>query len=99
MKTSESLWQYYRDESAAVIVNSESLKSKITMTGKNPAHDNKKNHWNRINLEIAVPLKNLAIFGELLNCLELIMKLISFKAVINLNYYQFKWSRKIFHKI
>ena len=44
LKTSESLWQYYRDESAAVIVNSESLKSKITMTGKNPAHENKKNH-------------------------------------------------------
>ena len=32
-KTSESLWHYYRDEPAHVIVNSKSLKSKVIITG------------------------------------------------------------------
>ena len=36
LKTSGSLWQYYRDEPSDETANSESLSSKIKMTGKNP---------------------------------------------------------------
>ena len=41
-KTLESLWQYYRDEPAATIPNSESLKSKTRITGKTPGAGNVK---------------------------------------------------------
>ena len=39
-KTSGSYWKYYRDGPAAAIVNSESFKSKITITGETPADGN-----------------------------------------------------------
>ena len=50
--TSRILWQYYRNESATAIVNSESFKSKIRITGKTPAHGNTKD------FKKAVPLKH-----------------------------------------
>ena len=60
-KTSGSLWQYYRDEPNANLVDSESFKSKTKITGKTPSHGNTKY------IKIAVPSKYL--FGELLKCL------------------------------
>ena len=55
-KTSGILWQYYRDEPAAVIVKCKSFKSKIRMTRKTPANGNSKDG------KIAVPLKCLSNF-------------------------------------
>ena len=64
LKTSESLWQYYRGELHVNVVNSESFKSKMRITGIVPAADNTKD------VEIAVLLKYLrVIFGRLLKCL------------------------------
>ena len=63
LKKSGILWQYYRDEPANAIVNSESFKSKIKMARKTPTVGNTKN------VEIAEPFKYLkVIFGELLKC-------------------------------
>ena len=42
-KTTESLWQYFRDEPYDDIENSESFKSKIKITGKTPNNGNEKN--------------------------------------------------------
>ena len=50
-KTSGSLWQYYKDEPDNNIMESESFKSKIKITGKTPAAINTKD------VEIIVPLK------------------------------------------
>ena len=66
-KTSGSLWQYCRDEPNDNLTNSESLKSKIKITGKTPNNGNEKN------VEIIVPLKYLSIFWRtheipLINC-------------------------------
>ena len=55
-KTSRSLWQYYEDDSSYNITQSESLKSKIKITGKTPAEDN------TIDVTIIVPLKYLSNF-------------------------------------
>ena len=55
-KTSRSLWQYYRYLPAAAIVNSESFKFKIEITGKIPPVNRTKD------LEIEVPLKYLSNF-------------------------------------
>ena len=41
-KTFGSLWQYYGDEPNDNLADSESFKSKIKITGKTPAADNKK---------------------------------------------------------
>ena len=67
VKTSGSLWQYYRDEPNNNLANSESFKFKVKITGKTPANDNEKD------VEIVVPLKNLSYFGRtlempLINC-------------------------------
>ena len=43
LKISESLWQYYRDESHDTLTNSESFKSKIKATGNVPVDGNTKN--------------------------------------------------------
>ena len=51
VKTSESLWQYYKDEPNGNLANSESFKFKVKITGKTPAVDNEKD------VEIMVPLK------------------------------------------
>ena len=45
------LWQYYRDESQATLFGSESLKSKVKITGNNPTNGNIKD------VKIAVTLK------------------------------------------
>ena len=39
-KTSGNLWQYYRHESNDNIIESESFKSKIKITGNTPNNDN-----------------------------------------------------------
>ena len=49
-KTSGSLWQYYKDDPNDNIVQSESFKFKIRITGKTPADGNTKD------VEILVPL-------------------------------------------
>ena len=56
LKTSESLWQYYRYDSNDNIAQPESFKSKIEITGKSPTDSNTKN------VEIVVPLKHLSNF-------------------------------------
>ena len=61
-KTSASLWQYYKDDPNDILANSESFKSKIKITGKTP------NNGNTKDVEIIVPLKYFAIFGEHLRC-------------------------------
>ena len=53
-KTSESLWQYYRDEPNDNVADSESFKSKIKIREKTPAAGNEKD------VEIMVPLKYLS---------------------------------------
>ena len=59
-KTSGSLWQYYRDEPNDNLEDSESFKSKMKITGKNPSNDNKKD------VEIMVPVKYLSNFWQTL---------------------------------
>ena len=59
-KTSESLWQYYKDDPNDNIENSESFKSKIKITGK--THNN----GNTKDIEIIVPLKYLSNFWRTL---------------------------------
>ena len=69
-KTTESLWQYFRDEPVDDdddIENSKSFKSKTKITGKTPNDDNEKD------VEIMVPLKYLSNFWRtlempLINC-------------------------------
>ena len=65
-KTSDSLWQYYKDEPNDNLSDFESVKSKIIMV-KNPAAGNTKD------VEIIVPLKYLSNFWRtlqmpLINC-------------------------------
>ena len=59
-KTSESLWQYYKDDPNYNITQSESFKSKIKITGKTPPTGNTKD------VEIIVPLKYLNVFWRTL---------------------------------
>ena len=66
-KTSGSLWQYYKDDPNDNIMQSESFKSKIKITGKTLAAGNTKD------VEIIVPLKYLSNFWRtlempLINC-------------------------------
>ena len=66
-KTSGSLWQYYKDDPNDNIVQSESFKSKIKITGKTA------NNGNTKDVEIIVPLKYLSNFWRtrempLINC-------------------------------
>ena len=67
MKTSGSLWQYYRDDLNDNITESESFKYKVKIIGKTPAAGNKKD------IKTAAPLKHLRNFGgtletSLINC-------------------------------
>ena len=50
-KTSGSLWEYYKGETNDNLPDSESFKSKVKITGNNPADGNTKI------VEIIVPLK------------------------------------------
>ena len=60
VKTSGSLWQYYRDEPNDNLANSESFKFKVKITGKTQAADNEKD------VEIMVPLIYLSNFWRTL---------------------------------
>ena len=44
LKTSESSWQYYKDEPDGNLADSESFKSKVKITGNAPADSNTKNN-------------------------------------------------------
>ena len=66
-KTTGSLWQYYKDDLNDNLTDSQSLKSKVEITGKTP------NNGNTKNVEIIVPLKYLSTFWRtlempLINC-------------------------------
>ena len=71
-KTSGSLWQCYRDEPNMNLANSESVKFKVKITGKNPANDNEKD------VEIMFPLKYLSNFWRTLEMLLINCELILF---------------------
>ena len=60
LKTSGSLWQYYKDDPNDNIADSESFKSKVKRTGKTP------NDGNTKNVAIIVPLKYLSNFWRTL---------------------------------
>ena len=62
-KTSEILWQHYKDDPNNNITQSELFKSKIEITGKTPAAGNTKD------VEIIVPLKYLSNFWRTLEML------------------------------
>ena len=67
VKTSGSLWQYFRDEPDDDLEDSESFKSKIKITRKTPDDGNEKD------VEIMIPLKYLSNFWRnlempLINC-------------------------------
>ena len=53
-KTSESLWQYYKDDPNDNVADSESFNSKVKIMGKTPEAGNAKD------VEIIVPLKYLS---------------------------------------
>ena len=82
-KTSECLWQYYRDEPNNNLADSESFKSQIKITGKTPVAANEKN------VEIMAPLKYLSNFWRtlemfLINCeVNLILTWLSTCVVTN----------------
>ena len=61
-KTSESLWQYYKDDPNDNLTDSELITSQIKLSGNTPADGNTKD------VEIIAPLKYLSNFGELLKC-------------------------------
>ena len=66
-ETSESLWQYQKDEPNDNLANSESFKFKVKITGITPANGSTKD------VEIIVPLKHLKNFWRtlempLINC-------------------------------
>ena len=60
LKTSGSLWQYYKNDPNDNITQSESFKSKIKTKGKTPAAGNTKD------VEMIVPLKYLSNFWKTL---------------------------------
>ena len=67
LKTSGSLWKYYKDDPNDNIADSESFKSKVKITGKT------RNNGNTKDVEIIVPLKYLSNFWRtlempLINC-------------------------------
>ena len=60
LKTSGSLWQYYKDDPNNNLADSKSFKSKVKITGKTPAAANTKD------VEVIVPLKYLSNFWRTL---------------------------------
>ena len=82
VKTSGSLWQYYRDETNDNLAYSESFKPKIKIAGKTPNNGNEKD------VEIMVPLKYLSNFWRTLEMLLINCEVNPIlKMVINLCYY------------
>ena len=87
LKTWESLWKYYKDESNDNLADSESFKYRVKLTGKTP------NDGNTRNVEIIVPLKYLSNFWitlemPLINCEVNLILTLSSTCVIN--FYQYK---------
>ena len=62
-KTSGSLWQYYKYDPNDNLIDSESFKSKVKITGNTP------NNGNTKHVEIIVPLKYLSNFWRTLEIL------------------------------
>ena len=62
-KTSESLWQYYKDDPNDNIADSKSFQFKVKITGKTPDDGNTKD------VEIIIPLKYLSSFWRTLEML------------------------------
>ena len=67
LKTSESLWSFYRDETGEADNAAKTFKSKVNIIRKTPDNDNAKD------VKIAVPLKYLSNFQRtlempLINC-------------------------------
>ena len=81
VKTTGSLWQYFRDEPDDNIEDSESFKSKIKITGKTPDDDNEKD------VERMVPLKYLSNFWRTLEMPLINCEVNLIDVVINLCYY------------
>ena len=75
LKTSGSLWQYYKDEPNDNIADSESFKFKVKITGKTPDDGNIKD------VEIIVPLKYLSNFWR-----TLAMPLIKCEVILELTW-------------
>ena len=71
LKTSGSLWQYYKEDPNDNIIRSESFKSKLKITGKTSAN------WNTKDVEIILPLKYLSNFWRTLE-MTLITREINF---------------------
>ena len=76
-KTSGILWQYYKDEPNDNIVDFESFKCKIKITGK--THDNE----NTKDVEIIVPLRYLSNFWRTLE-----MRLINWEGNLELTWFR-----------
>ena len=77
LKTSGSLWQYYKDEPDDNIADSELFKSKVKITGKTADDGNTKD------VEIIVPLKYLSDFWRTLE-----MPLINCQVNLELTWYR-----------
>ena len=68
-RTSESLWQYYRDEPNATLTNSESLTFKARITGSTPDHDsNTKDVKITVNIKIPNQFGGETLEMPLINC-------------------------------
>ena len=80
LKTSGSLWQYYWGDPNDNIIQSESFKFKIEITGKTPATVNTKD------VKIAVPLRHLGNFRR-----KITLEILLIDCVISLG---LTWSKK-----
>ena len=63
-KTSRKIWQYYKDEPNDNLANSESFKSRVKITGNNPAGGNTKD------LKIIMLLQYLSNFWRTLDVVD-----------------------------
>ena len=87
-KTSGNLCQYYRDDPNDNIVQSESFKYKIKITGKIPATDNIKD------FKIAVPLKYLSNFWKTLKMLLINCEISLDNLVKKMCYFFCSWNNR-----
>ena len=67
-KSTESLWNYYRDEpSNPLFSNSESFKYKASITGNTYDGDDDEDKVGKNETEVVIPIKHLSIFWKNLN--------------------------------
>ena len=67
-KSTESLWNYYRDEpSNPLSSNSESFKYKASITGNTYDGDDDEDKVGKNETEVVIPIKHLSIFWKNLN--------------------------------